>query len=111
MERGGILDFNTAGSYYANQIFFKRGVKMKISIYEVLFWIFFAIAIITILWYIFGSSPTLEQVLLILILTFLFKIQATTISNGVEIKNLRKKFGLLEDSFIKLVRDFKKYVK
>lgn len=84
---------------------------MKINIYEILFWIFFVLSIIIILWYIFGKSPTIEQALLVLILTFLFKIQASTISNNFEIINLKKKFGLIEKSFIKLVEDFKGFRK
>jgi len=83
---------------------------MKINIYEILFWIFFVISIITALWYIFGDSPNLEQALLVIILTFLFKIQASTITNSFEIKSLKNRFNYLEKSFIKLVDDFKKLV-
>ena len=79
-------------------------MKNKINIYEILFWIFFIIAIIMILWYIFGDSPTIEQTLLVLIITFLFKIQADVFSNSSEMR-------IMKDSFIRLVRDFKEQVK
>ncbi len=79
-------------------------MKNKINIYEILFWIFFIIAIIMILWYVFGDSPTIEQTLLILIITFLFKIQADVVYNMSEIK-------ILKSSFIRLAGDFKEHIK
>ena len=78
--------------------------------YDVLFWIFFIISVITVLWYIFGDSPTIEQALLVLIITFLFKIQSIITINSVEIKSIKHKFGLLENSFMKSVKDFKKFI-
>ena len=77
---------------------------MKTDIYNILFWITFIVAVITILGYIFGDSPTMEQGLLILILSFLFKIQANVVSNSLEIKNL--KLGS-----IRLAEDFKDHIK
>lgn len=77
---------------------------MKANIYDILFWVLFVISITVGLWYIFGHSPTFEQALLILIITFLFKIQANVTSNNTEIKVLKK-------SFFRLVEDFKKYIK
>lgn len=74
----------------------------KINVYDILFWIFFIIAIMFFLWYIFGNSPTLEQALLILIITFLFKIQADVVPNTKEISIIKK-------SFIRLVNDFKEF--
>ena len=79
-------------------------MKNKINIYEILIWIFFIIAIIMILWYIFGNSPTIEQTLLVLIITFLFKIQADVVSNMSEIKTIKS-------SFIRLAGDFKEHLK
>ena len=83
---------------------------MRINLYEILFWIFFVLSVIVILWYIFGDSPTLEQALLILIITFLFKIQSSVITNNYEIKTLKSRFKNLENSFIKYAsyewRDF-----
>ena len=76
---------------------------MKISIYDILFWIFFIISIIIVLWYLFGNSPTIEEALLILAISFLFKIQSVVIENKSEIK-------LLRNSFINLASDFKQHI-
>ena len=84
---------------------------MKVNIYDILFWIFFILAVGLILWYIFGNSPTLEQALLVLIITFLFKIQSNLIHEEYEIKELKKKFILMESSFIKLAKDFKEHIR
>ncbi|MEW6063451.1 MAG: hypothetical protein AB1571_03745 [Nanoarchaeota archaeon] len=45
---------------------------MKIE--DILFWIFLIVVIVLFLWLIFGSSPTLEQTLLALLLSFVIKI-------------------------------------
>ncbi len=45
---------------------------MKISIYDIIFWILFIISVVVGLWYLFGDSPTFEQGLIIFILTILF---------------------------------------
>ncbi len=84
---------------------------MKINIYDILFWIIFIIAVITALWYIFGDSPTFEQTILILIAGFLFKIQGNIIFNSLGIKSLKRKFNIIEKSFIRLASDFKNHVK
>ena len=88
--------------YIINNVSF--GVKMKIKIYDILFWIFFVLGVIFFLWYVFGDSPTIEQALLILIITFLFKIQSNITSNTLEMKILRR-------SFTRLVEDFKEHIK
>ena len=77
--------------------------KHKINIYDILFWISFIIAVTTILWYIFGSSPTIEQALLVLIIAFLFKVQASITTNNIETKNLK-------NSFMHLAKDFKEHI-
>lgn len=61
--------------------------------------------------YFFGNSPAFEQTLLVLIITFLFKIQTSTNLNNLETKNLKERFHKLEKSFIHLVKDFKGYMK
>lgn len=75
-------------------------MMQKNVFYEILFWLFFIITIIIVVWYFLGNSPTIEQALLILILTMLFKIQADIYSNKTETK-------MLKTSFIKLASDFK----
>ena len=72
----------------------------KTNIYDILFWIFLIIAIIVFLWYIFGDSPTLEQALLILVISLLFKIQSNVSYNTAEINVVKR-------SFINLVGDLK----
>lgn len=62
------------------------------------------IAVTISLWYIFGDSPTIEQALLVLIITFLFKNQSNLIANNTEIK-------ILKNSFIHLAKDFKEHTK
>ncbi len=78
---------------------------MKVQ--DIIIWVLFIITIIVSIWYIFGSSPTLEQALLILIITILFT-QTTKISNiEARLGLIEKRFNNLERSFIKLVNDFK----
>ncbi len=64
---------------------------------DIIIWILFVITIIIVLWYIFGSSPTIEQAILILILT----LSITTII----------KISVLETRFNFLVRDFREHIK
>lgn len=68
---------------------------MKIQ--DIILWVLFIITVIMILWYIFGSSPTTEQAILILILT----LSITTIV----------KISVLETRFNFLARDFREHVK
>lgn len=70
---------------------------MKIKIADILLWIMFIATIIVVLWYIFGNSPTIEQTLLILILT----LSITTII----------KVSVLETRFNYLARDFRNHCK
>jgi len=72
---------------------------MKLNIYDILFWIFFVIALAMILWYIFGDSPAIEQALLVLIITFLFKIQSDISSNKFKVYDLNKRLSTLEKYF------------
>lgn len=64
---------------------------------DIIIWILFILTIIIVLWYIFGSSPTFEQAILLLILT----LSITTII----------KVSILETKFKFLARDFKEHVK
>ncbi|MBS3088927.1 hypothetical protein J4402_04085 [Candidatus Pacearchaeota archaeon] len=72
---------------------------MKLNIYEILFWIFFILAIVTVFWYIFGDSPTIEQALLILVISLLFKIQSNVSFNTAEITILKRSFIRMADDF------------
>jgi len=75
---------------------------MKINIYEILFWIFFILAIITLFWYVLGNSPTLEQALLILVISLLFKIQSNVSFNTAEMHILKRRFIRMADDFKKV---------
>ncbi len=75
---------------------------MKIQ--DIIIWILFIISIIIALWYLFGSSPTLEQAILILMLTLL-------ITNIVETREIKTKLGILINSFMRLSNDFKDHLK
>lgn len=68
---------------------------MKIQ--DIILWVLFILTVIMILWYIFGSSPTTEQAILILILT----LSITTIV----------KISVLETRFNFLARDFREHIK
>ena len=74
-----------------------------IRIQDIIIWILFLLSVIIFFWYLFGDSPTFEQAILVLSLTFLFTISLHTISN-------KTRLDLLERRFNNLVIDFKKYV-
>ena len=71
---------------------------------NILFWILFILGIIVVLWVFLGSSPTIEQALLILIL-------GMTIKDSIEIKGLKSDFKNLENKFNSLASDFKNHIK
>ena len=74
------------------------------KIYDIITIILFVVTLVVVLWYIFGDSPTLEQGLLILILTFLF----STYGN---VKGQSSRLSSLEGSFGRLAQDFKEHTK
>ena len=49
---------------------------MKVGIKDILFWIFLVIAIILLIWYTFGNSPTEFAVMITFIFTILMKVWA-----------------------------------
>ena len=76
---------------------------MSIRILDIITWILFIVSVIVFLWYIFGNSPTMEESILILIVTFLFAINA-------KLSGLSTRFILLEKSFSCLAKDFKQHI-
>jgi hypothetical protein len=66
---------------------------------DIVLWILFILSLIMGFWYLFGNSPTFEQTLLVLIITFLFKIQYDVAINSFEAKNLRISFNALAKDF------------
>lgn len=75
---------------------------MKIT--DIIIVLLFIATLIVVFWYLFGNSPTLEQGLLILILTFMFTIYGNVREQG-------SKLNLMERSLVKLVEDFREHVK
>ncbi len=75
---------------------------MKIQ--DIIIWILFIISVLIALWYLFGSSPTFEQAILVLILTLL-------ITNIAETKEIKTKLENLTISFRKLASDLKEHIK
>ncbi len=71
------------------------------NIISVVFWILFAVSIVLFLWYVFGSSPTADQIIitwLSILTTQFFKIQYVLGKHSEQIKNLDQKLekGLSE---------------
>lgn len=81
---------------------------MKIE--DIIIWILFILTIIIVLWFIFGNTPTFEQTILAIAITFLFTIGIKLGGFGEKLNSIERKFNILEKSFIKLVGDFKKHV-
>ena len=71
---------------------------------DIIIVILFVTTLIVTFWYLFGNSPTLEQGLLILILTFMFTIYGNVREQGSKVR-------LMEKSLVKLVDDFKEHIK
>lgn len=75
---------------------------MKIT--DIIIVVLFVVTLITVFWYFFGNSPTLEQGLLILILTFMFTIYGT-------VREQKSTLRLMEKSFLRLIKDFREHIK
>lgn len=73
---------------------------MRITVKDILFWIFLLLALALLLWNVLGNSPTEFVTLITLIFTVLLKLWS------VSDKQIR-----LEMRFNALVRDFKEYIK
>ncbi len=84
---------------------------MAIKISDIIIWILFIASIIMFIWYIFGNSPSFEQMILVLILTILFTSSIKLTNVAMKLNFLGKRFDRLENSFIKLALDFKQYKK
>ncbi|HLD72892.1 MAG TPA: hypothetical protein VJA23_04865 [Candidatus Nanoarchaeia archaeon] len=79
------------------------------KIYDIITIILFLVTLVIVFGYIFGNSPTLEQGLLILILTFLFTTYGTVRGMEKDMVNNKSNFRRLEDSLIKLGKNFKEH--
>ena len=47
---------------------------MKVEIGDIILWILFILSLAVGIWYLFGDSPTLEQSILIFLLTSIFRL-------------------------------------
>jgi len=74
---------------------------------DILVWALFILSLAVSAWFIFGNSPTFEQAILVLVVTFLFTLHAKIISQGAQFHMFLGKFKRLEESFIKLADDFR----
>ena len=70
---------------------------------DIIIWILFILTLIFVLWYLFGSSPTFEQAILVLFLTL-------AITTVIKTSVLENKFENLEKSFMRLASDFKEHL-
>lgn len=82
---------------------------MKIS--DIILIILAVISVIVGLWYLFGASPTLEQTLLIFILTAVFSLTINVSRIGMKVNLIEQKVNKLENSFVRLADDFKSHIK
>jgi hypothetical protein len=80
------------------------------EIQDVIIWILFVISIIVFFWFVFGNSPTLEQALLIFILTVVFANSVKISSSSMRLTFLEKGFIKLNESHIRLAKDFKAHL-
>lgn len=70
---------------------------MKITTWDILLWIFFILSIIFVFWYIFGDSPTIDQSILMIILTL-------SIATIIKVTKLETRFNYM-------ARDFRDHMK
>ena len=78
-----------------------------IKFQDIIIWILFVLSIIIFLWFVFGNSPTFEQTILVLSVTFLFTLGFKLGGFGARLEHMERRFDRLEEGFIKLVSDFK----
>ncbi len=74
---------------------------------DIIIWVLFILSILVFLWFAFGNSPTFEQTIIVIAITFLFTIGIKIGGFGEKISVLERKFYRLEKSFIRLLKDFK----
>ncbi len=77
---------------------------MTIRISDIIICILFIASVILFLWYIFGNSPSFEQMILVFILTVLF-------TNSIKLNKLGLELKYFKQSFHSLADDFKNHIK
>jgi len=71
----------------------------KMRIQDIIVWILFAVSLFVVGWYFFGNSPTIEQSLLVLIISYLFVINSKMSKIETIIKISERKFNALAKDF------------
>ena len=71
---------------------------------DLLFWFLFGLGIIIVLWLFIGNTPTIEQALLVLILTMVVK-------NSIDIEGVKTGTYHFQKKFDALATDFKEHIK
>lgn len=80
---------------------------MKFSWKDILFWIILILALILVVWTVFGNSPTEFVTLVTLIVAVLFQIWRVS----DRVLRLEGRFNYLAKDFHKLSEDFKSHIK
>ncbi len=82
---------------------------MKIRTGDIIIWILVLISIAVALWYFFGNSPTLEEVILTFLLTVVFTIGISTSRIGMKVNYIERDLKFLKidvkNSFEKIKED------
>ena len=65
---------------------------------DILIWILFVISIAVVLWYFFGSSPTLIESLVVLMITLMFISNTQVIKNSIKLNFVEKDLKGLKNS-------------
>ncbi len=72
---------------------------------EIIFWILFIVSIGVVLWYLLGKSPSMEQALLILVLTLVFKNSLDLRTVKLDLQYTKSSVAVLEQSVTALTAD------
>lgn len=106
MEGYRYLDIFSDCIFVANVFNF---FKMKVRIGDVIIWILILISIAVALWYFFGASPTLEEVIVTFLLTVVFTMGINISRIGTRINYIERDLKTLKndvkDSFEKIKKD------
>lgn len=74
---------------------------MKIQ--DIIVWIAFIIALFVVAWFFFGNSPTIEQSLLVLNISYLLVINS-------KISKIETRLSIFTNKFNALAKDFKQHI-
>ena len=66
---------------------------------DIIIWILFLLSLTIVVWYFFGNSPTLEEAILVLLLTLILTTIIQAKENSYRLKSLEKSFHALAKDF------------